>query len=298
MSYETKKTYESDPFKRENINVSNSRNIFYGEVISVDDSTDGGRIKVRIPNIDNKTSNDELPDAYPMLPKFFHIYPKIGEEVRIFIEDNRYMQRGRFWLGSIISQPHKIGFDSIFTALSTTNIGATAPDQAPSTYPDAVGVFPNIEDVALIGRTNTDIILRTNDLELRAGKHEDGDILKLNKKNPSSIRLTFQQNSDNTDFTSYNVLMADKIALISHSGVPKFKSNSLNDSDREKLFSDGGGHPIPRGDTLVAALEIIRRALMQHIHPHATLPADKSNSITDLKKIDFNAILQNNIVIN
>jgi hypothetical protein len=296
MSYETKKTYESDPFKRENINNTNSRTIFYGEVVSVDDSTDGGRIKVRIPSIDNKTNNADLPDAYPMLPKFFHIYPKVGEEVRIFIEDNRYLQRGRFWLGSIISQPHKIGFDSIFTALSTLNIGATAPDQAPSTYPDAIGVFPNIEDVALIGRTNTDIILRTNDLELRSGKHEDGNILKLNKKNPSSIRLTFQQNSNNTDFTSYNVLMADKIALISHSGVPKFKSNTLNDTDREKLFSSG--HPIARGDTLVAALEIIRNALVNHIHPHATLSADKSNSISDLQKIDFNAILQNNIVIN
>jgi hypothetical protein len=37
---------------------------------------------------------------------------------------------------------------------------------------------------------------------------------------------------------------------------------------------------------------------MQHLHPYATLPADKSNSITDLEKIDFNAILQKNIVIN
>ena len=160
------------------------------------------------------------------------------------------------------------------------------------------GAVLNIEDVAIIGRTNTDIILRTNDLELRSGKHEDGNILALNKKNPSSIRLTFQQNSTDTDFTSYNILMADKIALISHSGVPKFKSNTLTDTDREKLFGDGGGHPIARGDTLVAAFEIIRRALMQHLHPHATLPADKSNSISDLEKIDFNAILQNNIVIN
>jgi len=298
MSYETKKTYESDPFKREGINISNSRNVFYGEVVLIDDSTDGGRIKVRIPNIDNKTNNSDLPDAYPMLPKFFHIYPKVGEMVRIYIEDNKYTQRGRFWIGSIISQPHKINFDSIYTALSTTNIGATAPEKAPSTYPDAVGVFPNIEDIAILGRNNSDIILRTNDLELRAGQHEDGNILALNKKNPSSIRLTFQQNSNNSDFTSYNVLMADKIALISHSGVPKFKSNTLNNTDREKLFGDGGGHPIPRGDTLVAALEIIRRAVMQHIHPHATISADKSNSISDLEKIDFNAILQNNIVIN
>jgi len=294
--YENKKIYESSPFKRDGVDISDSRTIYYGEVISIDDSTDGGRIKIRIPGIDNKIANENLAYAYPMQSKFFHVYPKIGEVVRIYFEDIKYPQRGRFWIGSIISQPHKINYDSIYTALSTTNMGITKPDKAPSTYPDAEGIYPKLDEIAILGRLNNDIILRENDIELRVGKHEPNNNLKLNKKNPASIRLTFQQNKNSEDYTSYNILMADKIALISHSGVPKIKSALLTDNDRVDLFNNA--HPLARADILVKILEIYRNALLTHLHPHSTLKADKSNIILDLENINLESILQKNIVIN
>lgn len=305
MGYEDK-LIQSSPLLQSSSSIKEtSRTIYYGEVISIDDPTQGGRIKVLIQDLDNAITKYALPAekaanlpwAYPLLPKFFHLMPKVGEIVRIFIEDIKYSQRGRFWMGSVISQPQKIEFDSIYTALSTTNMAISAPEKAPYTFPDAVGVYPNVEDVAIVGRINTDIILRVNDMEFRAGQHEPQDLLKLNKKNPASIRLSFDSYQGSpTEYISSNVLMADRIGLISHSGVPKFKAAQLSADNRDEIFSTG--HPMVRGDVLVAALKIIKDALVQHIHGYSGLPADVTNAITNLQAIDFEGMLQKNIVIN
>jgi len=285
----------SNPYKKD-YDYSTTRTIYYGEVISIDDSTEGGRIRVKIPDLDNRTALSDLPWCFPMLPKFFHIYPQVGEIVRVFIEDIRFPQRSRFWMGSVVSQMQKIGFDSVYTALSTTNIGLTNPEPAPSTYPDADGVFPLMNDVALVGKINTDVILRINEVHIRAGKHENDNILKLNTKNPAQISLVYETKDDTDEYYSNAIMMADKIAIISHSGNPQFKAARLKPEDRKRIFDEG--HPIARADVLAEALEIIRRAIINHIHGYSGLPADKNSIIKDLESINFEAILQNNIVTN
>jgi len=295
MSFDKPILQTSNPYKKEG-DYSTTRTIYYGEVISIDDATEGGRIKVKIADLDNRTALSDLPWCYPMLPKFFHIYPQVGEIVRVFIEDIRFPQRSRFWMGSVVSQMQKIGFDSVYTALSTTNIGLTNPEPAPSTYPDADGVFPLMNDVALVGKINTDVILRINEVHIRAGKHENDNILKLNTKNPAQISLVYETKDDTDEYYSNAIMMADKIAIISHSGNPQFKAARLKPEDRKRIFDEG--HPIARADVLAEALEIIRRAVINHIHGYSGLPADKNSIIKDLESINFEAILQNNIVTN
>ena len=160
MAFDKPIIQTSNPNKKEPANIVRNRTIFYGEVINNDDELEGGRLQVRIPELDNRTANGDLPWSYPLLPKFSHVYPQVGEMVRIFLEDNKFPERSRFWMGSIISQPQKIGYDSKFAALSTTNLGLTKPEKAPSTYPDADGVYPTKNDIAIVGKVNTDIILR------------------------------------------------------------------------------------------------------------------------------------------
>jgi len=287
----------SNPNKKEHANIVRNRTIFYGEVISITDSTDGGRIQVRIPELDNRTTSNDLPWCYPMLPKFFHAYPQVGEMVRILIEDNKFPERSRFWEGPVISQPQKIGFDSKFTALSTTNLALTKPEKAPSTYPDANGVFPTKDDIAIIGKVNTDVILRLNEVHIRAGKHEFGDILKLNIKNPASINMVFEPLEGNeTDYYSNTVIQSDKIALISHDGIPNFKAARLTSEDRVRIFEEG--HPIARADVLIEAMRVIIDALVTHIHPYSGLAADKTAIIKKLEKLQLELIMQKNIVIN
>ena len=293
--YEKKHIIQTNPFERKHSKENNVRNVYWGEVISINDETDGGRIKVRIPDLDNNVLNKNLEWCYPLMPKFIHIFPKPGEVVRIIIEDIKYPERSRFWIGSIISQLQNIDFDPLYTALSTTNIALVAPNRAESTYPEAKGVYPNKEDIAVIGRNNTDIILRENDLELRAGKHELNDSLKLNKKNPASVRLTFLQETGNT-IISNTIITSDRIGLISHEGNPKFKFGQLTSKDINRIFDEG--HPMTRGDVLVRVLEIFRKAIIEHIHAYDRLPSDKSKIIIDLENLNLEQVLQKNIVIN
>lgn len=287
----------SNPNKREHANIVRNRTIFYGEVMSISDETDGGRIQVRIPELDNKTANNELPWSYPLTPKFFHIFPQVGEMVRIFLEDTKFPERSRFWMGPIVSQPQKIGFDSKFTALSTTNLGLTRPEKAPSTYPDANGVYPTKEDVAIVGKVNSDVILRLNEVHIRAGKHENGDVLKLNTKNPASINMVFEPLDGNEDqYYSNTIIQSDKIALISHDGIPQFKAARMTPEDRVRIFEEG--HPIARSDVLIEALEVIRMALLTHIHPYSGMNVDKNAIIKKLEELQFELISQKNIVTN
>jgi len=283
----TKTVYNEDSNK-ENI----VKSIYFGEVISIIDENDGGRIKVRVPDIDRDIPNSNLVQCYPILPKFFWNYPKVGEMVRIFFDDIKHPQQGRHWMGSVISQPQKIKKDEYYTALSTTNVGLSRPEPAISTNPDAINVFPSIEDIALVGRNNTDVILREREVEIRCGKHEFDNILMLNKKNPAFIRLNFEDKGERSSI----IEMADKIALLTHGGDPKFKNNNITKEDRDKIFNEG--HPMVRGDYNVLALNLIRKVLLSHVHGYSSLPPDKNSLIRELENADFNKILSNNIVIN
>lgn len=297
MAFDKPVIQTSNPNKKENASIVRNRTIFYGEVMSISDETDGGRIRVRIPELDNRTANNELPWCFPLLPKFFHVYPQVGEMVRIFLEDNKFPERSRFWMGGIISQPQKIGFDSKFTALSTTNLGLTRPQKAPSTYPDANGVYPTKDDIAIVGKVNTDIILRLNEVHLRAGKHENGDVLKLNTKNPASIDMIFEPLEGNDgNYYSNTIIQSDKLALITHEGNPRFKAARVTAEDRMRIFEDG--HPIARADVLVEALRVIIDAIVTHIHPYSGVEPDKTALIKKLEELQLDQILQKNIVTN
>lgn len=300
MPYNKPYLQKSEPNKPILSTTSPNRTIYYGDVVDINDNTDGGRIKVRISDLDNNIQNSDLVWSYPLLPKFFHVYPQVGEKVRIFLEDNKFPQKSRYWLGSIISQPQKIGFDSTITALSTTNYAAIQPESAPSTYPSADGVFPLKTDVAIVGKVNTDIILRINEVHIRAGKHENDNILKLNVVNPADISMVYEVDStlknNINNYYSNTVIMSDKIAILSHNGNPQFKSTNVTSDDRVDIFKNG--HPIARGDVLVEALEVIRNALVNHIHGYSALSPEKIEVINKLEKLEFNLMLQKNIVIN
>lgn len=287
----------SNPNRQVGTTNIETRTVYYGEVLSIDDPYDGGRIKVKVKELDSKKINTEdIPWCYPLMPKYFHIYPKVGEIVRVIIEDIKYPERSRFWIGSVISQLHKIEYDSHLTALSTTNLGLTAPEKAPSTIVEAKGIYPEKTDIGLIGRVNTDILLKDNQVQIRAGKYENNNPLKTNVKNPANITLSYNVSKDSNIYQSNTIVLSDKIALLSHSGEPKFKSVNITDDDKDNIFKTA--HPIPRGDVLVEALKIIRDAIITHIHGYSNMPVDKTAIIDTLNNINFDKILSKNIVVN
>jgi len=294
MSFDKKYTQQSKTAygSKELNNQEPVRSLYFARVISIDDKLDGGRIKVRISDIDNDITDGNLSFCYPILPKFFWNYPKVGEMVRIFIEDTRYPQRGRHWMGSVISQPQKIKKDDASTALSTTGQKTLPPETAMSTLPESIGIFPDLDDIGIIGRDNVDIILRERELEIRCGKHVFDDVLSINRKNPASIKLNFEDEGER----SSAILHADKIALLSHAGNPKFKVLNIDRIERDRIFKDA--HPLAYGDVLVEILKVYRRAMLTHVHGYSGIPADRANAISDLEKLNLDSLLSPNIVIN
>jgi hypothetical protein len=293
MSFDKKYTQQSrDSFGKNLNNQDPVKSIYFARVVSIDDKLDGGRIKVRIADLDNEITDGNLSFCYPILPKFFWNFPKVGEVVRIFIEDTRYPQKGRHWMGSVISQPQKIKRDDALTALSTTGQKTNPPEQAISTIPDAIGVFPDLDAIGLVGRDNVDVILRERELELRCGKHEFDNVLSINRKNPATIKLNFESEGER----SSAIIQADKIALLSHGGNPKFKALNIDKAERDRIFEEA--HPAAYGDILVAILEVYRKAMLTHVHGYSGIAADKNKAIADLEKVNLQSLVSPNIVIN
>jgi hypothetical protein len=283
---------KSNPFQRKQNSEAPIMNVYYGEVVSIDDPTGAMRIKVRISGIDDEILDKDLPYCSAFLPKFFYILPQEKEAVRVLLGDRTKPYNLRFWIGNIVSQPQNYNFDPYyFTALNTTEFQMTTPLESIDTFPDATGIYPTSKDIAIVGRDNTDIILSEKNLKIRAGKHEVDDNLKLNKTNPSYVEL----NIDEDGSKSTANILADYINIISHKGRPKFKS--ILDSDEiENIIEQA--QPLAKGNTLVEVLELIIQAIVTHVHGYNGLPADNGRTILKLKDLDVKQILSEYIRIN
>lgn len=301
--------------------TENSTQIFYfAKVESNIDNYDGGTIRARIKGIDDHIVAAQLPTAFPLMTKTFHIVPKAGETVIIFVPDAANPFIDRVYVGPIISQPQYLEKDQhLYTSRAMLDSGITDPKEAPSSIPENRGVNPYKEDVALQGRKNSDIILKPDEVVIRAGKfvttNEKSSTKIFNKENPAYIQLkhdvvikegksdgTMQESKGETG-TVANVV-ASKINLLTHKeGQPRF---TLNDQD--KLISDEqildilkDAHPLVFGDLLVEYLKLQRAAFVNHVHPyHGKKPQDLSGAedIDNYLEFDLNRLLSKNIRIN
>jgi hypothetical protein len=269
-------------------------NIFkYGQVVSVDDDLDGDRIKVFVKGIDPQSFTlDDIPYAFPLLPKQLYVKPKVGENVFCFVQGDSF-DDDRFWIGPIISQPHKINYDSM-AALSFLNAGLIKPGIAPSTDPNNNGVQFENDDVGLQGRGSTDIIVKPNEIRIRAGKSLD--MRTLNRENPSYMQVKYDRK---TNEGSIN-MVSDNINLLSHKSIDKFNlvdSESLiSDDDYTKILEKA--HQLPFGDTLIELLNIFIKAFSTHVHAYPGLPPDLTQiELKNLLSYNLNKILSQNIRI-
>lgn len=271
------------------------KNVQIGIVALVDDPNSLGRIKVAIKGPANKggddgTSINDLPWCYPMVPRFFASPPKIGEAVFILLFNEQKSFSDRLYFGPIISQYDKLNFDSInSTALNSFTFALTNPSSNYSTIPALNGVFPKDDDIAIQGRYNTDVILRRNEILIRAGKFVESTPTDTNPFN-----FTFNNtnqgyfhirnnvfieppNNTNTPRKSGSVVnvVGSKINLLTHdNGTPKFNLMNQDDqiSDEELLNIIQTAHPLPFGDVLVKYLRLLKNALLTHVHNNNGLP--------------------------
>lgn len=282
------------------------------QVESVSDSADGLRIKARLQQDGVRNIND-IPYAFPLLPKTLQSVPKIGECVLVITSKLGDDGSNRFYIGPIISQPQFQYFDSYNygkgTATSLLQDGFSKPLEKISNYESTKGSFPDVNDVAMIGRKGEDIVIKDDEIDLRCGIRRKsvgdenllGDVL-FNNQDPAYIQLKYKNNigvSKGQEANSVANVVADKINLISHKDV-----NSLPLTDKDELIKTNEMdsimsqlHQLPYGDVLVEVLKKIVSALVNHVHPYPGLPPCKDQYVTAILGTDLNTILSDNVRI-
>ena len=275
---------------------------------------DGLRIRAKL-NQDGKVPTVNIPWAFPLLPKTLQSVPKIGEGVLVITDETgESTSAQRYYIGPLISQPQFFEHCDPKTGNSLLQASSTLPLEKISDNAMAVGSYPKSEDVAVIGRGQEDIILRyssgssKSEVDIRAGIRQKpynddnpnmiGNII-FNGADPAYIQLKYKNGlatgQKHPCSSSVNIV-ADYINIMSN-----YDWNiSDNIHDRDELVKESNFdetinklHQVPKGDKLVEFLELIKGAIMHHVHPWAGMEqcGDKPGYIDKLKNYDIQSIL-------
>ncbi len=283
--------------------------INFGIVVNTLDPTNSGKIQVRLPSDDKYKSNDELQWAFPLLPKMLHIRPKVGETVMII---NRLMGNGntdRFYIGPVISQPQfqyeEKSENSALRTLFGTKIG---PAKNIEEFAKVTGTLPQGEDIALLGRKDTDIILKDNDIRIRCGvkktNENDKTDFAFNSVHPAFIKMKHYSDSDKPSqgYESVINIVADKINLIGSDAREKYnfndRANLISDEEVKRFVEEA--HQVPFGDKLIEFLRIFITAFQSHTHPWVGRGMTPCKDITykELANYNLESILSTTMRIN
>lgn len=270
-------------------NTSSFKYLKYGQVVTNIDDQNLGRLTVRIKGSpsaggDDGISDAELPYAFPMIPKHFSSVPKVGEAVWIFVFDKNAQHADRIYIGPIISQPDKLDFDDAkFSAMRGFSFGTSTPNVNVNTIPQLKGIFPDLEDISVQGRYNTDITQKKNEIILRAGKFEIIPInpkteygFQFNTKTQAYIQMkndvvveTPSKTNSETKKGTITTIVANKINLITHdNGSPRFnvtgQETLISDEEMSKILTEA--HQMVFGDVLLEYLILLKEALFSHVH--------------------------------
>lgn len=270
-----------------------SGRMFIGRAIEVkNDPHHGELIKVRIDPEDSKLTDDKLPYAFPWIPKMLHIKPKVGEAVIVLVDSTGgFGGSQRYYVGPVISQPQKMWNDSLNSATSLLKNSGSGPQETIDNNSVSIGAMPKDDDIALLGRKNTDVILSDDDIKIRAGvritnpyeqtvsfNHDSPAFIKL-KYHDTPIKSKFDEGTINPHETTRSTatIFADKINLVSPSGEGwdslehgENAGDLISDEKMKELIAKA--HQIPYGDVLCDFLSLFLKMYMEHSHPSPGAP--------------------------
>lgn len=274
------------------------------KVLSVEDNSDGLRVKVRLFPEDNQTSDDnDLPYCFPLLPKLLHVNPKVGESVLVILAREDDSLGDRYFIGPVIAQPQNLEFASHESGAYTLMEGSpVAPKPAPSNNPENLGSFPERDDISIRGRENTDIILKSNEVRTRCGIHKQGVSNKLayNDENIGYIQQKWTNGleDEGRSFNSVTNVVSDKINLLSYQSIDNFdlaNKDCITNDELMKVLQEA--HKLPYGDLLIKFLSLFIKAFVNHTHAYPGLPTLLTNEVETVANYDLDSILCESIRI-
>lgn len=240
-----------EDFKNINELTLSTKLVYFGEVVDITDPFESRTIKVRVDDLDIRVdNNDNLPPCYPLLPPFFHFLPKVGERVAIFLDrvynaDKSINQEKRYYLSVTISQPQRIKNDPYYyTAASNESDGWTNRETPISEIPTAKGAYMEKEHIGMVGRDNTDVVLKDSEVLIRSGKHEKNNPTIFNRKDPAFIQLRYAIEKSANEKKTKTVTRVENIEPLYAINITTDASNRLmikvfrlNDNFVEDTFS-------------------------------------------------------------
>lgn len=259
-----------------------------GEVRDITDINDARRVKVRIKGLDDKTADENLPFCVPILPITINFNPQEREAVWVLIPDNSKPFSDRMFIGPVNSQLQRISGerfdDSAFNAYSG---GKKQLKEGYSQKEESKDNFPQRNENGLIGRKNSDLRFPDNSFRLSAGNHLTTNPMQ---KSDNPAIITGKKTED--DVRSEIILQADYNFIISNNN----KIPVADDAAKLNTFEDllNKSERMAKGDSLIKLLEIMRQALLEHVHGYSNLSPDKNTPIVELEKFDLNQILSDN----
>lgn len=293
------------------------------EVVSVYDDAGGLRIKARLSGGGDGTKTDEeLEYCYPLLPKLLHVNPKPGETVVVLTEKLGASDSQRFFIGPILSQPYNYYRDLhtvTANSLLKDNNNNLKPLPNPNLDSANNGTLPDRDDVAILGRTNADIILKDNEIRIRCGikgrmSEQAPNNLHFNLVDPAFIQMKYfpspkNDPSNGREFSSVVNVVGDRINLISpRDGSPAFTSipdPAYMVSDETLAENLDGGfnvlcdaHPLVYGDELTGFLKQMIEVFRTHTHPYSMLPPTFNQNDTATLNTDLDAMVSKTVRCN
>lgn len=312
--------------------VYNRSLIRFAEVLQIEDklstaSTNeisknsfGRRIKVRLIEDKQNLNPNDLPWAFPLLPKHLQITPKIGEMVLVFMESLDGPLGNRFYIGPIISQDYFLNHGGKYEALSLLQGVSTSPLTHPSGNPKNEGSYPNSDTIAIQGRGNAAMWIMDEEMRILCGHKPnwanksvrdrvDTGALEFNKRSLSYIKMKYGQFKEKSkidgkikEFNSVINLVADRIHLITHDGTMKKSyldvtdtGDLMKDEVIEKFASDG--EKLVFGNELVQFLNRFRQVFGDHVHHWSNDKQVQTEKDSDFWGKDLNELLCKTISI-
>lgn len=289
------------------------------QVLSIDDDTDADRIKVRLKPEDNSKTLDQIDYAFPLLPKMFHVKPKVGEAVFVLLANATNGDSQRYYIGPVISQDHRIYKDMYFNGADAFLRGSYKKfDPAPRMIPAQKPLLPKDNEVVIRGRKDADIQIGDYDVTLKAGVKvvpelydENRDVnsewtynMEFNEKNPGYVKIKYHLNPLGDGSCSTTSIVSDKIFLLSNTSPNSFKltdkDSLITEEEYNKILDKA--YTLPYGELLVDFLNTFVKAFVEHTHNFSMLPPNTAHTATLISKknrlLDDKEMLSNTVRIN
>jgi len=137
----------------------------------------------------------------PLIPYYIYATPKVNELVQVMFLNKDFKYQNQYYVQNTFYSPTSIFNQFNFGANKYTGTGMQIKDPLPlknqdGTYPKTInqGVFPEPGDNGLIGRGSADVIVKENEVLLRAGKMKGAqlqpDVLPVNNPQRSFLQLS------------------------------------------------------------------------------------------------------------